>query len=254
MQITLSPSCFLKRLICIDVNLFWTALWVPSETLLLTPIWCLVVQGVKVFWSASLYIPSVECAWAVKLKVKTWCQISSSLEGTTGCRYDNLLCRQWRLIWQHDNSRFSVQLTFVHIYRQISNIRRNYYQNLNVFRLVWKLPLPNLLKPGVNGAAPTGDAPTTAEWSTILLPTKVPLILEVWRYISVKIFISSVCFEHAAHYGDVFHVGTFSNFTDRYIVHISFWPDIKEIIKRLYNWHLCVEMSPHRRRLLTGRH
>ena len=32
------------------------------------------------------------------------------------------------------------------------------------------------------GAAPTGDAPTTSEWSTILLPTKVCLVLEVWRY------------------------------------------------------------------------
>ena len=30
----------------------------------------------------------------------------------------------------------------------------------------------------VVGAAPTGDAPTTSEWSTILLPTKVRLILE----------------------------------------------------------------------------
>ena len=34
----------------------------------------------------------------------------------------------------------------------------------------------------VVGAAPTGDAPTTSEWSTILLPTKVRLILEVLRY------------------------------------------------------------------------
>ena len=33
----------------------------------------------------------------------------------------------------------------------------------------------------VVGAAPTGDAPTTSEWSTILLPTKVLLILETWR-------------------------------------------------------------------------
>ena len=37
-------------------------------------------------------------------------------------------------------------------------------------------------------AAPTGheDAPTTSEWSTMLLPTKVPtkvwLILETWRH------------------------------------------------------------------------
>ena len=30
----------------------------------------------------------------------------------------------------------------------------------------------------VVGAAPTGDAPTTSEGSTILLPTKVRLILE----------------------------------------------------------------------------
>ena len=34
----------------------------------------------------------------------------------------------------------------------------------------------------VVGAAPTGNAPTTTEWSTILLPTKVRLILKVWRY------------------------------------------------------------------------
>ena len=33
----------------------------------------------------------------------------------------------------------------------------------------------------VVGAAPAGDAPTTSEWSTILLPTKVGLILEVLR-------------------------------------------------------------------------
>ena len=33
----------------------------------------------------------------------------------------------------------------------------------------------------VVGAVPTGDAPTTSEWSTILLPTKVCLILETLR-------------------------------------------------------------------------
>ena len=35
----------------------------------------------------------------------------------------------------------------------------------------------------VVGAAPTGDAPTTSEWSTILLPTMVQLILEVWQQV-----------------------------------------------------------------------
>ena len=28
-----------------------------------------------------------------------------------------------------------------------------------------------------------GAAPTTSEWSTIYLPTKVRLLLETWRYI-----------------------------------------------------------------------
>ena len=36
----------------------------------------------------------------------------------------------------------------------------------------------------VVGAAPTGDAPTASEWSTMSLPTKVCLILETWRYMS----------------------------------------------------------------------
>ena len=31
----------------------------------------------------------------------------------------------------------------------------------------------------VVGAAPTGDAPTTSEWSTTLLPAKVQLIIDV---------------------------------------------------------------------------
>ena len=37
----------------------------------------------------------------------------------------------------------------------------------------------------VVGAAPTGDAPTTSEWLTILLPTEVRLILESWQYVFV---------------------------------------------------------------------
>ena len=34
---------------------------------------------------------------------------------------------------------------------------------------------------------PTDDAPTTSEWSAILLPTTVHLILEVWWYITSQI-------------------------------------------------------------------
>ena len=58
---------------------------------------------------------------------------------------------------------------------------------MNVSGLVLQLHLPIILKPGdkedVVGAAPTGDAPTTSEWSTILLLAKVRLILETLRYI-----------------------------------------------------------------------
>ena len=35
----------------------------------------------------------------------------------------------------------------------------------------------------VVGAAPTGDAPTTPEWSTVLFLTKVRIILEIWWYV-----------------------------------------------------------------------
>ena len=38
----------------------------------------------------------------------------------------------------------------------------------------------------VVGGALTGDAPTTSEWSTILLPNKMLLILDVWQYILVS--------------------------------------------------------------------
>ena len=75
-------------------------------------------------------------------------------------------------------------------YCQFSNIRRTQSPNINVSRLVLQLSLPNLLKPwcqveneDVVGAAPRGDAPTTSEWSTILLPTKARLILETLRYV-----------------------------------------------------------------------
>ena len=41
----------------------------------------------------------------------------------------------------------------------------------------------------VVGAAPTDDAPTTSDWSTILLPIKVQLILNVWEFSFKKIFV-----------------------------------------------------------------
>ena len=72
-------------------------------------------------------------------------------------------------------------LCFVVTYREISNIRRTKSPNLNVPCLVLQLSLPTPMKPGVKSTM-TGDAPTTSEWSTILLLTKVRLILETLRY------------------------------------------------------------------------
>ena len=69
--------------------------------------------------------------------------------------------------------------SFLH-YRKIYSIRRTKSPNLNVSRPVLQLYLPNSMKTGVFnedrcqvenedvvGAAPTGDAPTTSEWSRI---------------------------------------------------------------------------------------
>ena len=74
-------------------------------------------------------------------------------------------------------------------YHKLSNTRRTKSQNLNVSRLGLQLSSHNILKQcSVENedwvrAAPTGDAPTTSEWSTISLPTQVHLILETWRYV-----------------------------------------------------------------------
>ena len=71
-------------------------------------------------------------------------------------------------------------------YRKMSNIRRPKSQNFNVSLLALWLFWPHPMKPCVDNedvveAAPIGDAPTTSEWSKIVLPTKVCLILETWR-------------------------------------------------------------------------
>ena len=64
------------------------------------------------------------------------------------------------------------------------------WQNLNISQLVLQLFFAlywsKVEKDEVVGAAPTGDAPATSEWSTILLPTKVRLILEVGWYLHLE--------------------------------------------------------------------
>ena len=74
------------------------------------------------------------------------------------------------------------------IYRQVSNISRTKSQHLKDSRTVFAAVFAKSLETrcqvqneDVVRAVPTGDAPTTSEWSTILLPTNVRLILEILR-------------------------------------------------------------------------
>ena len=73
-------------------------------------------------------------------------------------------------------------------YRTISDIRCTKFQNLNASHLVLQffaqfIEARRLAdNEDVVGAAPTDDAPTTSDLSTIILPTRVHVILEVWQY------------------------------------------------------------------------
>ena len=64
-------------------------------------------------------------------------------------------------------------IIFNNIYREISNISRIKFQNKIFSRLGFQLSVQYMDARGkvdneyVGGAAPTGDAPTTFEWSTI---------------------------------------------------------------------------------------
>ena len=47
----------------------------------------------------------------------------------------------------------------------------------------------------VVGAPPTGDAPTTSEWTKMLLPTKVRLILEFWQDACFSYIFSHILYD-----------------------------------------------------------
>ena len=75
------------------------------------------------------------------------------------------------------------------VYRQVSNIRRTKSRHFKRFSYCLAAAFAESLEArcwveneDVVGAAPTGDTPTISEWSTILLPIKVRLKLEVLRY------------------------------------------------------------------------
>ena len=82
----------------------------------------------------------------------------------------------------------SIVLAQKSIFRQTSNIMRTKSQNLNASSLILNIFAQSIEarclveNEDVVVAAPTGVAPTTSERSSILLPTRVPLILPVLRY------------------------------------------------------------------------
>ena len=102
----------------------------------------------------------------------------------TGCI--GMVLKSWRVfsalcldVWAENN----------YDYRQVSNIRRTQSKKHKCFSSRLAVVFAQSIEArcevdneDVVGAAPTGDAPTTSEWSTILLPTKVRLILETLRY------------------------------------------------------------------------
>ena len=71
-----------------------------------------------------------------------------------------------------------------HMHHQTSNISCTKSQNLTVSHLAIVFAQSIYARCSVEnvGAAPTGAVPTTSEWSTVVLPIKVPLILDVWQY------------------------------------------------------------------------
>ena len=66
------------------------------------------------------------------------------------------------------------------IYRQNTNISYTKSKKLNVSCLVCQLFLPQSIE--ARCYVQNDAAPTTSEWSTVLLPTMVRHILEVWQY------------------------------------------------------------------------
>ena len=69
-----------------------------------------------------------------------------------------------------------------------SRVRVQYeYQKLST-----RVRVPSTSTPALVGAVPTGDAPTTSEWPTFLLPTKVRLILEIWQYVAWNHYITII--------------------------------------------------------------
>ena len=111
----------------------------------------------------------------------------------------------------------------------------------------------------VAGAAPTGEASTTSKWSTILLPTQVRLIIEVWHCL---FWMEETCYhEHViVHWQqDISKCQLWANcfmiwnalwthnfwISQRHFRHSQRWPACQKIILKLKSREIPFALIPH---------
>ena len=128
-------------------------------------------------------------------------------------------------------------------YCQTCNISHTTYQNLSVSHLAVVIAQSiearcSVKNDGVVGAVQTGNAPTTSEWSTILLSTNVWLILEVWQYILFDICQRSprAWFLGCHTYGQVGHTWFLPWNTSRRTVLMA---KCKTAVTQVCKWSYC---------------
>ena len=122
-------------------------------------------------------------------------------------RWEKVNTKVWFYNTEHHFSSWGISMNWLrscynntvkfYKYCKISNIRHTKFQNLNDSRFIMLLSLPNPFKLIVKlrmkmWLEQHRHDPTTSEWSTILLPTKVHLILEVWQYLSSITYVTCV--------------------------------------------------------------
>ena len=100
--------------------------------------------------------------------------------------------------WQNKTQqRTKRALGYLTLYRKLCNISRTKSPNFIVPRIDLQLSLPNPIKTGVRSRMKMKLEQRRSEGSTILLPTKVRLILEYWRYLQwmpkYLIFLRAFC-------------------------------------------------------------
>ena len=102
--------------------------------------------------------------------------------------YHVCVCRVYvELSWYFFVPKWSIKYYYYYYYRKTFCLSRTKSQKyfLSPVAVVFAQSIEarcQVENEDVVGAAPTGDAPTTSELSTILYPTKVRLMLEVLRY------------------------------------------------------------------------